>query len=541
MPRLDADRVRKLAAKAQPLLVFDRRERFFPVRAEAWLTHATSQPWTGQADVEDIAALPPDPHHRGTALCESSENVVDHTKLGGPPNAADTPLLLEESDDPNAIGNFDYRASVSGDRERFLTFGGWLDSSKPAAGGDINYVYEAFSELASAMNHEVPWLPAATADNRPWFGQPQPPSPAVYCEFDWAGAHPLAAQRNGQNAFAGAGRGTPLDRLWQLTYYYLFPAREAAAGQPDKRLEGQWCAVSVFYEASGNIEPTDQDGRLVEGEIADDARPVWIVLSIGDGDRPKSMCRRFGAPETEPVEREGGTTYDSVRVYVCAGTHRLLPFRSPENVPFTNEPWPALDYQPGDDAELLWPIVAVGAMLGSLPPGVVQDFVTGAAGGGALAAGGFWPILIVLLILILLNEVSELWDDDADTGWIPDAAEPPIAPGGEVGHPNAPAAPPDPAPQPGGAWPTSSGAPDGRDRTYFDRRTISRVKAALEKDLEPPPWWHFGGRWGIKVPDSPGWESGTRRTDGSEQSLAYWHAAALLDRIMKETPAPHQP
>jgi hypothetical protein len=45
-----------------------------------------------------------------------------------------------------------------------------------------------------------------------------------------------------------------------------------------------------------------------------------------------------------------------------------------------------------------------------------------------------------------------------------------------------------------------------------------------------PSWWGFAGRWGVRVtPAASGsWDSGSRRTDPSGRSRAYWNAYQLV-------------
>jgi len=170
MPLLDPDRIRRLAADTLPFLQFDRRERFVPVRAETWVTHVSNAPWAGEADPLRIGSVDPDPRHRGTALCRRDGSGVVHRQAGAP-NDFDLPLGGDALADPARTG--------PGAAGLFLDFGGWTDPAKPEQGGDLDYLYRCFSEVASAVNHEQAWVPAGTDDNLPTFAAPQPPSPAV--------------------------------------------------------------------------------------------------------------------------------------------------------------------------------------------------------------------------------------------------------------------------------------------------------------------------------------------------------------------------
>ena len=548
MARLDPELVRRLVADSLPRMRFDQRERFYPVRAESWLTHTTSAPWdeTHEAWEEEWsrtgrASLPPDPHHRGTALCQTDGAGATHKHVAGPPNAADLPLRMAGDPGPDAIGNSEYARDPIPNRELFLDFAGWSNPQRPQNGGDLEYLYAAFSELASALNHSNPWKPIATAPNRPRFAHPQPPSPAVYCEVDWAGAHPRIARQARRGDFPGED-STDLDRFWQVTYHYLFPAREAAAGQEGlKPLEGQWRAVSLFYPASGNIEWLDEDElRPREPEILDGAKPEWVVMSTGDAGGTGS-CDLWRYSETDPTE-EPTPGAAHVTVWVCAGSHRFLPKADPgETVIPPGEPWPRLDYEPGSDMEGLGLPALVATAFGTLPSPLEE--IVGGAGLVAALSPALLPVLIfLLLLLLLLNLISELWDDDASKNDIPASAEPPMAPGADVGNPmNPPPAPADTRdtapPGETGWWPTNEGSPKGFDVAYFDVKTICKIKAVLEHDpdLAPPPWWDFTGRWGIVVPEQAdaAWVSGTRRTERAGGSWSAVHAKKLLEHFIK--------
>jgi hypothetical protein len=526
MTALTPDVVRKLASASMPALFFSDKEAFYPIRAEAWLTHTTTAPWDSEVDPDDIGALGPDAHHRGTCLVQAGDDVVKHVRIAGPPNPSDSPLRVEASGAVDAIGNPAYAGAPNTAHELFLSFGGWSNPTQPHQGGDVNYVRAAFSELASAINHDVVWEPLAPQPNRPFFGTSQPVSPAVYCEVDWAGAHFREAPP------AGGIVTSPLDHFLQVTYYYFFPLRTPLAGQDVTTLEGQWAAVSLFYPVGGNLEDLDRDNRPKHLELRGEPRPEWIVLSL---DPENWSCTPFHVGQSA-VKIAVGAGGDEAHagVWVGAGTHRFFVGPSAEVPVNPAEPWPSLDYEPGSDMEGLFPAVF---------PGMVGSSIAGSAGGviaTILAGGPIW-----WLLAWLINAIAELWDDDKSTVDIPRSADSTVEPGGQVGNPDfGSAAPPDPSqPAPGG-WATNEGSPDGWDVAYFDMKVMSRIASGREgaPDLDPPPWWLYTGRWGIKVPpESASWTSGTRRTDERGRSWAYWMASQVVTAMVNQAPVPPGP
>src|SRR5581483_11065383 len=254
-------------------------EQYYPIRAESWLTHTTSAPWPpspSEAPHDDVAGLPTDSHRRGTAVVQSDDLVTDIRHLAGPPNLADEPLQITGKDDPQSIGWSGYRDAK---RDVFLSFAGWNHDDRREQGGDLGYLYDAFSELASALDHRLAWRPLSGRDNRPSFAHEQPPSPAVYCEIDWAGVHPRTGLRRGHPDF-GTHLLEDLDNYVQVTYYYLYAARAPLAHPPQTDvlpMEGQWAAVSFFLPAKVG-EQRDENGRPVVVDLVD-TNPEWVVFS----------------------------------------------------------------------------------------------------------------------------------------------------------------------------------------------------------------------------------------------------------------------
>lgn len=565
MATLDPKFLRELVARTLPNLRFSDLERWFPVRAESWLTHATSAPWSPDAD--DVASLAVDRNFRGTALFETDDAMTNlaERKVAGPPNDDDAPLRLVEENAPDAVGNPAYRKR-SRDTDLFAAFAGWTDPQRPQLGGDLEYLYDAFSELASALDHRLAWKPLAQRPNRPYFGHPQPASPATYCEADWAGVHPRL-----QLGDFAVGAEQELDDYLQLTYYYLFPARAPLAEQPGTRpLEGQWAAISLFYRNDGERPLVGEDGRPRNIDIDPKAMPEWVVFSLDPSDgTPTSTVLPFGRGETEILAWPGIAAH--VAAYVGAGSHRLFRERNADAVVVDPPRWPELTYEPGGDWEGL-SVAVIPALVGALGAGVAAGVAAGLAGVGAagavaiglgVAVAAAVVLLIVLILLwLLFMLLSELWDDDADTTDIPPSKDPPISGGPSAGDPTyGPAAPAggDQAPpgsagstgdgpgggskgDPTGWWPTNEGSTRGWDVGYFDVMTVSRFSELVQKDptLAPPAWWDFAGRWGIKVPNTVdrAWEPGTRRTDGHGRSWAYWHAHALVNHLVMTTPTP---
>lgn len=518
MTVLDPNELRRLAADTLPTLFFSDKEAFFPVRAESWLTHTSTAPWGTETDPDDIGALNPDRHHRGTCLIESGDDIAHHKQIAGPPNPRDEPLRVETSGAGEAIGNVAYSGRPDPDRELFLSFAGWKDPDQPHRGGDIDYLRAAFSELASAINHDVIWDPIATRPNRPFFGQPQPVSPAVYCEIDWAGAHfRVSPPVQGLTS-------TALDQYIQVTYHYLFPARTPLANQPNVRtLEGQWAAISLFYHAAIDVENLDENQRPLHTELRDNARPVWVVFSL-DSENWNCSVHQFGQGETQ-VFAPPNTPAAHVAAWVGAGTHRFFRDASAEVPLGPNEPWPDLDYEPGDDMEGIFPAVLPG-MMGKAVGGDVFAIIIS----GLLGVWDWW------LLAWLINLITEWWDDDASTSDIPRSGDAPINSNGGVGDPSyGNAAAPDVGQPDAHGWQTNEGSPDGWDVAFFDMKVISQIKAANhgEAALDPPPWWSYTGRWGIKTPPESSWASGTRRSDEQGRSWAYWMAWKLYSHMVQ--------
>lgn len=573
MATVDAKLVRELAQFSRPNLRFSDLEQFFPIRAESWLTHATSAPWSH--DPDDVAALATDPRLRGTAIMESGPQMggdLRAARVAGPPNDTDEPLRLVEDAAPDAIGNPAYRTAR--DLDLFLNFAGWRDPAQPRLGGDLDYLYGAFSELASALDHRLAWHPPAHEPGRPDFAHLQPAAPAVYCEADWAGVHPAL----GLGDFA-EGSNRALAPFLQLTYYYLFPARQALAEPPQegvRPLEGQWAAISVFYRATEVDRSKDEDGRPARIEIDPDRKPEFVVFSLDPLEgAPTSTVLRFGAPDTQ-VFAPGDSRQAHVAAYVGAGTHRFFNAPNADAVVHPPPAWPELDYEPGSDWEGL-SLVVIAALLGAIAgliAGIIAAYAFLCIGAPLLIAVGIGlgvllaivvaVLIVALIIWLLVSLLSELWDDDADRGQIPDAGDAPVSGGPSAGDPayGEPAAPgPDQTPpggqtpgtgpgggaqgDPTGWWPTNEGSTEGWDVGFFDTMVISRFATHVKDDptLAEPAWWRFAGRWGIKVPDriDREWESGTRRTDAQGRTWAYWHAHALVNHLVMTAPGPAGP
>jgi hypothetical protein len=577
MTTLDPDLARRLAQSLLPNLRFADREQYYPIRAESWLTHTTSAPWPpgpGEAAHDDVAGLAVDAHHRGTAVVSADALVTDVRHLAGPPNLADEPLQITGKDDPASIGWSGYRDPK---REVFLSFAGWDKDDHREQGGDLGYLYDAFSELASALDHRLAWRPLSGRDNRPSFAHDQPPSPAVYCEIDWAGVHPRTALRHGHQDF-GTQLLHDLDNYVQVTYYYLYAARAPLADPPQADLppmEGQWAAVSFFLPAKVG-EQLDEHGRPVMIDVVD-TNPKWVVFSYDyRNGHPLAQAYAADDPALETF-LDPATGRFCVSAYVGAGSHRFFAAPNGETPLSGSDPWPTLDYYPGTDYDglltglfvALLPAELVGGLFGWIfGNGTVGDIVTGIAllAGIILLAIFAWPVLAALLAFAFLWAVFELlsmaWDDDSPPS-PPPSGDPPSAPGASAGDrshgnpapPGSGQGPPGggftgPPDGPGGGylneptgwWPTNEGSPSGADVGFFDVMVISRLASLSSADptLLPPAWWDFPGGWGIKIPSrvDAAWESGMPRVDGDERSWAYWNALALVDHLMQLAPSP---
>jgi hypothetical protein len=74
-----------------------------------------------------------------------------------------------------------------------------------------------------------------------------------------------------------------------------------------------------------------------------------------------------------------------------------------------------------------------------------------------------------------------------------------------------------------------SQSPIATNLTIFTTPTLSR-------ELPPPAWWSFPGRWGVAMgPGAIGWDSGAFLTDFKGRTRAYWNTVVLHRALSTET------
>jgi len=175
--------------------------------------------------------------------------------------------------------------------------------------------------------------------------------------------YPRWCAQYGQSDFPPlAENRSDIDNLLCLTYYYLYPQRQPIPGGAfgPRRLEGQWEAISLFFDAKpGSFGIDGRPMTLVFHEP-----PPFVVASQGF---ERSLGKH--ANEFRPWD-EVEKTHAHPVLYVGGGTHRN--FFTPQ----TGTVWDPDQPRPGD----------VGDIAGSDEiPGIVEQFRIGAA--NALAAG----------------------------------------------------------------------------------------------------------------------------------------------------------
>jgi hypothetical protein len=515
MAEMNCQTLTDLARRFQPVLRFHPSERIFPALAEAWLSACSGESWgAGGAKF------------RGTALMRAATgdtafgdpSFVRASCAGGA--GVGSPIDDDRGNANNDIGNPDY-AHPADMQDAFLDFGGWDDpvgfsTCSPA------YLAEVFSGLGSAINPtavtEVP-LDRLTSTAAPTtFGTAQPKQPTVYAEVEWAGMFPrIDKNRPGeQKDFAHPDNDVfkGLDSYVAVTYYYLYPSVEPPPKSAEgvRKLEGQWEAITVFLKgdqggAGAGKRPRDFSGL----------EPRFVTYSRGfdnvDSTPLPASCRPWD-DQTLPVEKDG----EHPIAYVSAGTHRN--FFVLDEGSMTN------------NGATGGSTVITATNIGT--PNPLGSYIM--MGGAALIAasvfaGPFGPAVLILGIIVFVIGLLVL----AFTGGqAPPAPEDPpknepTQPGQEdvATDGTGPAGVP-----PGTAKPTqASGSVD------FTLRVIDRFYGDLFGGFPPaggscelPPWWDYGGRWGVKLgdPNSPGWDSGSRRADRFERSRGYWNARELV-------------
>jgi hypothetical protein len=561
---LSADDIAALAYKHRPIMRFAAEERFFPILAESWLSHATAAAWPG-----DPGALGEirDNRRRGTGLMDWPDRFPGFLsaprRLAGAPNEHDRPLQLSsDPGDVDAIGGYAARERT------FLNFGGWNQRRiSPEfvlgfAAGDADYDFRAFSELAAAMGSNNEWLAIDRETSAPAMWIPQPPTPTAYVEAQWAGRFSRISDALELGDLPPADRS--LDGFLVLTYQFLYPIREPAPGGSEpSRLEGQWEAISIFFGGEATGDDLDDPDAPVTFEL-DGKGPRFVVFSRGlDRKSPNRHIAEVRPWDAKDFERVG----DHVVAYVACGTHANR---------FSDTSWSSGEESPpgellaaGDwgldiwhffQAMLVWAIIVVLASLAlaALNPFTLALFVflvPLAVIAVAIIALLVLIALILLVVISAIEEIEEATTPNSDyltpqqqvdhTGDEGDPAAGP-APEGDDTVASAPAGGGDGAGGTAAYGPgtTNVGSSAGYNNADIDVRVISMLHRdpAIRTGYPPPGltenphWWDYSGAWGVRVdPDFAGdWRDGTRRVDAEGRSWAYHSAVWLVDFFSKD-------
>jgi hypothetical protein len=528
---MSPENLHELAQAYHPFVAFADTERFYPALAEAWLTHATSAAWPGpQAPPAGVAPdRSIDPFRRGTGVCDGSDDMRIVQVLGGTPNTDDRPLqFTNDPADPDSIGRF---RNVDG--STFVNFGGWADRGPGdfvGLAGDLDYLARAFSELSSAMGGRS-WTPVDLMAHLPTFWVRQPPTPTTYCEArivrDFA---ELSATLDTPDFPAGSA--ATLDGFLELTYHYLFPAREPSEGEAEIRAqEGQWAAISIFFACQG----AGADGAFFEP-------PVAVVAGQGS-DAPGPVPFASEARRWDLVAKAAGAPTHPV-LLASLGTHRFFfaaasgPW-SPGGPPSTTD-----DGHYDNNSEFPgWESVLIGGLLAAAAAAALW----GGPAGWVVAA----IIAIVALIIWLISLIADLCNDSAENPANPFPTNPEAGGDGPWGGDDSGPPAPGPSGGSGGAsggggatdeWGLpNAGSPSGANAVSFDVRFIDRVGTPgpvtaypSDRPDENPSWWDFPGRWGVRVAPSmtSSWASGNQRIDEQGRCLGYWHALRFLRDVV---------
>jgi hypothetical protein len=331
---------------------------------------------------------------------------------------------------------------------------------------------------------------------------------------------------------------TQLDKYLCLTYYYLYPLREPPPdGKDTRHLEGQWEAISLFFDATPG--PMDM-GRPTKLTFREPAR--YVVISQG---LERSMSDRALAQHPNDVRdwNRVERVHAHPVIYVTAGTHRH------RFDPVVGSRWdPSANSSPGGGT-------VTGVMVEFPGPEMFLVWSAAATAAGGLIAGlGFVdpivPVLLVTLatlffllwiILLIWDVINQASGEPLPTWQDNDEANGAGAQGGATEEPpagsSAAATPGNPALPPGTA---NAGSPTGRDIVSFDVRLIDMLNHDGEYTGFPSPhacehpfWWDYTGSWGINVTPAmdSDWENGTRRVDQYRRSWGYWNALRLVTHL----------
>lgn len=532
------ENLRELADAYHPFVAFTELERFFPILAEMWLTHSTHAEWPAGRKRGSDDDRPTDPFRRGTGICTADPEVRNVRVVGGTPNVDDRPIqLTDDPSDPDAIGSY---AGRDGGSEVFLDVGGWADRGSDTfqgLGGDLGYLADLCSELAGAMNADLPWVPAELRTHLPQCWITQPPTPTTYCEARWA--YDFADGGDGGSGVDfPPGASDAIGDVLVLTYHYLFPAREPSEGEPAVRpLEGQWEAISIYFR--GRPSKSEEPGVFFEP-------PIAVVAGQGS-DAPGPIPFASEARRWADVTTASSASCHPI-LLASRGTHRFF-FAPTSGVPWTpgGPDAPANDNGSYDNNSEFpgWESVLIGGL-------AVAGLIAAFGGPVGWVVGAVIAILVILfwlisLIVDLCNDTAENpanpFPSNPEAGgegpWAGDDDEPPVpGSGGGEGEP--------PAGGGGGGgdgWGLpNSGSPTGANTISFDVRFVDRTRSPdgrrvtgypSAEPCEQPSWWDFPGQWGVRVPSTASgtWASGQRRVDAEGRCRGYWNTLRFLRDI----------
>jgi hypothetical protein len=520
------DNLVQWAAQYFPALKFsrgpgDRDELFYPCDAEAWLRHRSN---TAQA-----------PHLRGTSIFRwRAAKPGSGAELWRGHDADVAPgAITFDADAQTGIAHGRFLAppplnpldpaSGPSDGDWYLDFGGWSDAADRSF-GQLTYPSTVWDDAFVAAGLPVGAPPPEPDGVQEDLSNAQPsqfaPGSTLHAYAEFGSLSRIIAQlANVQLPAALAslqqertvlqGKASELEHLLGLTYHLFYPVYTPPDG---KLMEGQWEAISLFFEDKGSGSLSRAFAAYTQG---------YENRGIGPGlfPRPLSRCNSIG-----DVEWQG----DHPVVYVAWGSHAN--YFTPRSTEQTTEV-PV-------DSGAIW--VGVGlfglAALAALAGGVLIVAGVACIVGTLDLAVPCWLVvaagvaLLVLAISLAAAAVALLAASAAE-----EQAE--TLPFDETPRPDSHAG--DGAAPPPGAVGTPDQPPPGAVPEFM-LHPISADPDIDDKRAAPPAWWGYVGRWGVCVndlqaeADPPGWSNGAwrRRPDG--YTATHRNVEALIDLLHEQ-------
>jgi len=502
---VSADQIQAYATQFLPQFRWEDSERIFPVSVDSWLEQCAEGDWQNATDP-----------HRGTTVVSSAKtlSITSLAPSGGcrgvtaAAGPVGTPL---DPTQPLPVPD----GFKTGREELFLDFAGWssLPGGNGFVAGDDEYIRGFFTKYFTLFNGQLsdaPQPPTRTED------PVLPTEVVIYCEAAWAGQYTRLSIQNNCWDFATASTSDPadlipdpeLDPFFVLSYYLFYPCTEPppnnanlSPGSPNLLYrEGQWEAVSLYFNAApaGGVVSSASD--LVLPQSPATVTPDWAVLSqgitaSGDGYSPQIGSCYPAQSGTWPAGGDNvlsggfpsyGEELVPQSVFVTCGTHKNL-FSA---TPVTTTPDPNQG------------VLAAGSALEGA--GGIVAGTTGGTGVGLVIGALLWLIGLIIS-LIAAGETS--------SSPAPDSS-------GDIASDTGPA-----TNTGGGSGESTPGTPS----TVVDTSlVVLSGLPGLGGQLEPPAWWPFPGRWGVAMnSDTGSWDSGGRLSDFQGRTRAYWNTAAL--------------